>query len=215
LFSRGKFPRFIEKLFLGDVASVGAPASEAKRLRLTHPPEPEFPPLNASQVTAIDAALNSKVTMIQGPPGTGKATVIAALALSFVRSGVHPVLVCAQSNVATEHVTSRIAAAGCKVVRVLATAREQLEDPEFTSKRLAVEAFGEAANALEGRRNEATIIHGAQVVTSTCVSAGGSRLNGLHPRVIIFDEAGQCTDPDLLIPLTRGAERVILVGDHK
>ena len=55
----------------------------------------------------------------------------------------------------------------------------------------------------------------ADIVCTTCTSAGGARIKGAKFPVVIFDESGQCVDPDILIPLVNGAKQAILVGDHK
>jgi regulator of nonsense transcripts 1 len=188
------------------------------------PPRESFQPLNAYQTKAIRTALVNRFTLIQGPPGTGKTTVIAALANCLVRSGIRPVLVCAQSNVATDFATKRIAQTGVNVVRVLSSTREQVEndiDP-FTTKRLCAARFGEhfRKKVDSGDRKgitqmEQRVVQDADVVCTTCTCAGGARLGGTQFATVIFDESGQCVDPDLLIPLVHRAEQVVLVGDHK
>jgi regulator of nonsense transcripts 1 len=193
---------------------------------MVDPPREHFAPLNASQIKAIRAALANRFTLIQGPPGTGKTTVIAALALSFVKAGHTPVLVCAQSNVATDFATKRIAQTGVHVVRVLSSTREQVASDvdSFTTKRLAATQYGEdfttrlASGSPEDHKRvtqmEIKVVNDSDVVCTTCTSAGGARLGrGSYP-VVIFDESGQCVDPDLLIPLVHRAEQAVLVGDH-
>jgi regulator of nonsense transcripts 1 len=192
------------------------------QFNFTVPPAQYFAPLNASQVKAVRTALGSRFTLIQGPPGTGKTTVIAALALSLVESGVKPVLVCSQSNVATDHATLRIAETGVRVVRVLSSTREQVDSSvdQFTTKTIArrknaaeferSQSDPKALTRLEGR-----IVNRGDVVCTTCVSAGGARLRGTRFPAVIFDESGQCLDPDILIGLVQGAEQVALVGDHQ
>lgn len=217
------------ELFLGNTEKL------AKHNRLKHDnfafhqPEAEgFPLLNEFQVTAVNIALSHRFTSIQGPPGTGKTTVIAAIAYSLVRNGVKPILVCAQSNVAADFATKRIAQTGLNVVRVLGSTREAIESDikPFTTRQKAIDRFGAEFESLlqhpddqETRWNiinkEHDIVVGSDVVCATCVSSGGARLKNVFFHTVIFDEAGQCLDPDLLIALTHNAQQMILVGDHK
>ena len=62
-------------------------------------------------------------TLIQGPPGTGKTVTSATIVYHLSRQGQGKVLVAAPSNVAVDHLTEKIAAAGLKVVRVAARSR--------------------------------------------------------------------------------------------
>lgn len=53
-----------------------------------------------------------------------------------------------------------------------------------------------------------------QVICATCAAAGSDMLAGATFPVVVLDEASQASEPEALIPLTRGAEHVVLVGDH-
>ncbi|EAY21670.1 putative regulator of nonsense transcripts, putative [Trichomonas vaginalis G3] len=202
------------------------------KIKDSHPVIPELPPayfkkLNPSQETAIKFILSHRFTLLQGPPGTGKTTTIAALALSFVKNGISPVLVCAQSNVATDFATLRVAQTGVKVARVLSSNREEVagDVDRYTTKNLARTMFGEEFTKLENDKDEASrksitrmdsdVVRQSEVVCTTCVSAGGARLGRIKFQAVIFDESGQCLDPDLLIPLVHGTRQCVLVGDHK
>ena len=191
-------------------------------------PTKYFKKLNPSQETAIKRALTQRFTLLQGPPGTGKTTTIAALALSFVKAGISPVLVCAQSNVATDFATLRVAQTGVSVTRVLSSTREEVAGDinQYTTKELAKAKFGEEWEKVahlkddESRKAvtkmEIEVVRSSDVVCTTCMSAGGARLTGrIKFEAVIFDESGQCLDPDLLIPLVHGCKQCVLVGDHK
>lgn len=68
--------------------------------------------LNAGQEEAIDFAMRcSPVACIHGPPGTGKSTTIVELIRRLVVLGGAKVLACAPSNVATDNLVERLAAA--------------------------------------------------------------------------------------------------------
>ncbi|HZN59744.1 MAG TPA: IGHMBP2 family helicase [Planctomycetota bacterium] len=82
------------------------------------PLEPLEPSLDASQREAVAFALEAKdVALIHGPPGTGKTTAAVELIRQAVRRGER-VLACAASNVATDNLVERLAAAQVKVVRL-------------------------------------------------------------------------------------------------
>jgi hypothetical protein len=53
-----------------------------------------------------------------------------------------------------------------------------------------------------------------QVICATCAAAGSDMLAGATFPLVVLDEASQAAEPEALIPLTRGAEHVVLVGDH-
>lgn len=52
-----------------------------------------------------------------------------------------------------------------------------------------------------------------QVVVCTCNGAGDARLQEMHFRVVVLDEASQATEASTLVPLVKGAECVVAAGD--
>ena len=58
------------------------------------------------------------------------------------------------------------------------------------------------------------ILEHAQVICATCVGAGDRLLDSRRFPLVLLDEATQATEPASLIPLTKGARHVVLVGDH-
>jgi hypothetical protein len=59
------------------------------------------------------------------------------------------------------------------------------------------------------------ILDRAQVICSTCTGAGDPVLTGRLFKAVVIDEATQATEPAVLIPLTRGAQWVVMAGDPK
>jgi len=57
------------------------------------------------------------------------------------------------------------------------------------------------------------IIDGAQVVCCTNVGSGDPVLMERDFRICVIDEATQATEPSCLVPLARGVESVVVVGD--
>jgi len=211
---------FIKKVILGKVSNFKEenfiPNSKAQ----FYQPDPSiFEAPNQSQRNAIEIALKNRFTLIQGPPGTGKTTVVASLAYSFVKSGIRPVLVCTQSNIATDFALKRISQTGVNVVRVISNSIDDTNEltEKYSTKSIAkkrLESLEDPYNSQALIKMERAIVQEADVVCTTCVSAGGSRLATSFP-VVIFDESGQIMDADLLIPLVHSVRQAVLVGDHK
>ncbi|RPD72239.1 hypothetical protein L226DRAFT_467312, partial [Lentinus tigrinus ALCF2SS1-7] len=54
----------------------------------------------------------------------------------------------------------------------------------------------------------------ARIVFTTCSGAGLGILRNVDFDTVLIDEASQITEPCALIPLVKGCERAVLVGDH-
>jgi AAA domain len=99
-------------------------------------------------------------------------------------------------------------------------ARAPLSTDPLLNAILAVPAAGEkdpkevreAAEELMERAREA-VLSQAQVVVATCAAAGGPDLEHHKFKVVLIDEATQATEPSTLVPLTKGAECIVLAGD--
>lgn len=61
---------------------------------------------------------------------------------------------------------------------------------------------------------ERRVITNADVVVSTCDTSGSFVLEEVVFNTVLIDEASQATEPEVLVPITHGAQRVILVGDQ-
>ena len=61
---------------------------------------------------------------------------------------------------------------------------------------------------------ETEIINEHDVICVTASTAASARMKTTF-KAVVFDEAAQLLDPDLLISITKGAERIVLVGDHQ
>ncbi len=77
-----------------------------------------LPWLNASQEQAVNSVLSAKdVAIVHGPPGTGKTTTL----VESIHETLHreaQVLVCAQSNTATDWIAEKLAERGIPVLRI-------------------------------------------------------------------------------------------------
>jgi regulator of nonsense transcripts 1 len=59
-----------------------------------------------------------------------------------------------------------------------------------------------------------TRVKEATIVFTTCAGAGLGVLRKVDFDVVIIDEASQITEPCALIPLVKGCQRAVLVGDQ-
>lgn len=59
------------------------------------------------------------------------------------------------------------------------------------------------------------MISKADVIVSTCDSSGNSVLRDVIFYTVLVDEASQAVEPEILVPIVHGAQRVIIVGDQR
>ncbi|RKP25022.1 AAA domain-containing protein [Syncephalis pseudoplumigaleata] len=55
------------------------------------------------------------------------------------------------------------------------------------------------------------ILEQGPVVCATCIGAGSSQLKGYRFSLVVIDEGSQCTEPECIIPLAKGAQHAIIV----
>lgn len=200
---------------------------------------PGLPELNHSQVAAVRAVLESPLSLIQGPPGTGKTVTSATVVYHLSKQSKGQVLVCAPSNVAVDQLADKISKIGLKVVRLSAKSREEVpstvehltlhyqvrhledrEDSELNKLLRLRDELGEL-NDKDDRRfrslrrsSERELLTAADVICTTCVTAGDPRLSSFRFRSVLIDEATQATEPEALIPIVHGCKQLVFVGDH-
>ena len=198
---------------------------------------PGLPSLNDSQKNALSKVLRAPFSLIQGPPGTGKTVTSATLVYHLSKQRVGQVLVTAPSNIAVDQLTEKIAKTGLKVVRLCSKTREQITSLAVDSLSLHVmlpevagkdfkklqqlkDEMGELSARDERRyrnlkyKSERLILQSADVICTTCVMAGDTRLNNFRFRQVLIDEATQAVEAEALIPVTLGCKQLVLVGDH-
>ncbi|RLV95252.1 ATP-dependent helicase NAM7 [Spathaspora sp. JA1] len=202
--------------------------------RFSHPALTE---LNVSQTNAVRTVLQRPLSLIQGPPGTGKTVTSATIIYHLSKLNKEKILVCAPSNVAVDHLAEKLDLLGLKVVRLTAKSREDVDSSvshlalhnvvnksakgEFKKLIKLKNEVGELS--LEDSRNyfknlrssESKILGKCDIVCCTCVGAADKRLSQFKFRTVLIDESTQASEPEVLIPIVKGAKQVILVGDHQ
>ena len=203
-----------KKSFVADPSVLPKPNPASKiaiAARATHldvpPREPTgFVPellttLNATQRTAYDQVINEKrrLTFIQGPPGTGKTTVAVEIVIGWLREKKGQVLATAFSNQGTDNLCRALHGRGVKVVRV---GQCPIYEPWSMAAQVA------------GGRKEADCIRDADVIACTCVGSGMSLLRSRSFPFVVMDEAAQVMEPAAMIPITKGAQQLVMIGDQ-
>ena len=139
------------------------------------------------------------------------------------------ILVTGFSNVAIDNLAAGLLRLGVRVVRAgrgatqhphIALHELMQRQPEWP--RIKELERGGAAACKEARELkqevQGRLVDGADVVIATCISSGGRDLAhggsaGAFTHVLM-DEAAQAAEPAALVPLTRGCEKLVLVGDQ-
>lgn len=200
---------------------------------------PNLPELNESQKIAVRSVLESPLSLIQGPPGTGKTVTSATIVYHLTKQVKGKILVCAPSNIAVDQLSEKIAQSGLKVVRVVAKSREALqsavdhlslhyqvrhvddrEESELNKLMKLRDEAGELSDRDDRRlrslrrATERELLDAADVICTTCTTAGDPRLSSLRFRSVLIDEATQAAEPEALIPIVHGCKQLVFVGDH-
>lgn len=200
---------------------------------------PNLPELNESQKIAVRSVLEAPLSLIQGPPGTGKTVTSATIVYHLSRQVKGKILVCAPSNIAVDQLSEKIALSGLKVVRVVAKSREALssavehlslhyqvrhvddrEESELNKLLKLRDEAGELSDRDDRRlrslrrATERELLDAADVICTTCTTAGDPRLSSLRFRSVLIDEATQACEPEALIPIVHGCKQLVFVGDH-
>ncbi|CAK9024395.1 unnamed protein product [Durusdinium trenchii] len=154
--------------------------------------------LNKSQIDSLVLSSTRRLTLIQGPPGTGKTTTAVQIVAAMVRYGLVdlPILVTADSNTAVDNLVKGIGKTGVNIVRV--------GRPEAI--REDVKSY-----ALDGRWKD---LKKAEVVCATCIGASGTTLDKVRFPTVIVDECTQAAETAALVPIARGCQQAILIGDQ-
>lgn len=186
--------------------------------------EPELeqiphPDLNLSQNKALAAVVHYPLTLLWGPPGTGKTHTVVRILKQLLTA--HPddrFLVTAPTHNAVDNLMQRfIQESGPKL-----TKREPLRVSTDVSRvNSALRQYTcdamvgrDLSEGFAGRSQAQKKVKESSLVFTTCAGAGLGLLRPEEFGIVIVDEASQITEPGTLIPLTKGCQRAVLVGDH-
>lgn len=155
--------------------------------------------LNESQGNALIHASCARLTLIQGPPGTGKTTTAVQIIVAMINNdmcGGGPMLVAADSNTAVDNLVLGVAKEGIKVKRC----------GRLESMREEVKKY-----SLDGHWSD---LKKAQVICATCIGSGGDALDKMRFHTVVIDECTQASESSTLVPISRGCQQLILIGDQ-
>ncbi|KAG6331888.1 hypothetical protein ID866_7202 [Astraeus odoratus] len=176
--------------------------------------------MNASQVTAIRSC-TAPLSLIWGPPGTGKTTVVVQILRYLLHRFTEcKILMTASTHNAVDNVLERF----------LKINQENNLLPDEMILRVATDV-SKVNKALQSYTIDARVggdmhennrlhkqaqqrVNVARIVFTTCAGSGLGVLRKVNFDTVLVDEASQITEPCALIPLVKGSERVVLVGDH-
>ena len=161
--------------------------------------------LNKYQKRAVQAPLRRWITLVHGPPGTGKTVTAVGIILTLLRTGHSPILVCAGSNTAVDNLLLKLQGHELKVTRVYSTSK--VHSPQVLDSI--------AWHHLKSKYKHLQLARDFEIVGTTCIGAKSEELKDLHPSVILIDECMQATEPECLVPISKGSSRIILLGDHR
>ncbi|KAH9948069.1 P-loop containing nucleoside triphosphate hydrolase protein [Amylocystis lapponica] len=176
---------------------------------------------NPAQLQAVTSIANlpagSPPFVLFGPPGTGKTITVVEAIRQILRADPHArILACAPSNSAADLIASRLSGlTPSDLFRFYAPSRFKDQVPDDLRRYSCATLNGHFSVP-----PMAILMH-YRVIVSTCVSAGfahGISMPRGHFTHIFFDEAGQATEPEVMIAIKTMADdatNVILSGDPK
>jgi DNA replication ATP-dependent helicase Dna2 len=189
----------VRAIVLGDETSI----DDAEWYRLY-----EFGKLahfDESQCKAYAAQARWPLALVQGPPGTGKTRVLGEVAAGLLAAGQR-LLVCAMTHRAVNNALNdciKYAKVSAPIVKLGDRTQTKYLDERVERVEHRDELVGRLARSL------------APVIVGTSVArAPGLDEKGVHFDVVIFDEAGQLTLPQVLCGAI-AAPKAIFFGDHK
>uniref|UniRef100_A0A6B2KXZ2 AAA+ ATPase domain-containing protein n=1 Tax=Arcella intermedia TaxID=1963864 RepID=A0A6B2KXZ2_9EUKA len=197
--------------------------------------------LNPSQTDTIKQVIRRKLSLVQGPPGTGKthtAIQLLCILVSLYAKENISILASAYTNVATDNLLEGLRDNGINALRIgkPVKVREELRDATLQAHlerhpdqkklerlRQQIKEMKGMERACQDKIKEikqiesgilSDIIANAKVICCTCIGAGDPLLLDQYFPLVVIDESTQAVEPASLIPLTKGAQQVIFLGDH-
>lgn len=195
------------------------------------------PKLNDSQNMAVEAATNARLTALWGPPGTGKTHTIVRILLGLVNKFPEDrVLVTAPTHNAVDNLMQKflqtIRALGRPAPAPNSTSTAAPTIHEILKSLRVSTDVGKVSLNLRPHTIDAQLgkdlsqnpklkkqaqdrVSASRMIFTTCIGSGLGLLAKESFEIVIIDEASQQTEPSSLVPLVKGARKVVLVGDHE
>eukprot|EP00668_Euglena_longa_P046586 GGOE01062271.1.p1 GENE.GGOE01062271.1~~GGOE01062271.1.p1 ORF type:complete len:946 (-),score=282.70 GGOE01062271.1:89-2659(-) len=184
-----------------------------------------------------------QLTLIQGPPGTGKTTTAIAIICEWVMWYGWKILATAHSNKGVDNLLQGLVDKNIKVLRVgrggpgegsdlaqyslealvdkhpMNRKREEIQQQLKNAQRANApqNVITDLMNEMRAHSKTAiakVIAQEVEVICATCVGVGAPVMQGLQFDLVLVDEATQAVEPSVMIPITRGAKQVVMIGDQ-
>ncbi|KAG8954847.1 hypothetical protein FRC04_010330 [Tulasnella sp. 424] len=203
-----------------DIRALGLAAPSARARRAVTPFDPRVAanPPQLQAVTAIARLPAGGIPfVIFGPPGTGKTvTVVEAIRQVLSRNATATILACAPSNNAADIVADRLRVAlnPTELLRLNAPSR-------YKDLPQALQAYSLRHDDGSFKVPSKTAMKKYRVIVATCASGSlphGIGIKAGHFTHIFIDEAGQASEPEVMIPIKLNAgpkTTIVLAGDPK
>ncbi|XP_053594922.1 probable helicase senataxin [Microplitis demolitor] len=161
-----------------------------------------------------------KICMISGPAGTGKSKIIANCVFSMLsRKSTERILVCAQSNLATDFIAMELMGQKSKLERAGVRLNViRLGQEEKMNEQVKSVSFASLKKKIRGQ-NPSILLRNANVICSTLASCSNNYIKhffkDIPVSVCLIDEAPQAIEIETCNPLMLGVRILILVGDSQ
>lgn len=181
-----------------------------------------------------------KTVMVQGPPGTGKTHTLVGIVNNLLvnsdfdsQNSPMRILICAPSNGAIDTIAMRLIEdinflssynkdTKLKILRIGQRAKVHRAVLPFHLEHKLDKVFPPPSFHRKRAELREKFLLKAHIILSTLNSVQASSMRVFkdeNPRTrfrcVIIDEAGQSTEPELLMPLVYPISKLILIGDHK
>ncbi|GMH18834.1 hypothetical protein Nepgr_020675 [Nepenthes gracilis] len=199
------------------------PSSCSRKRRIT--PFLMFPisnNLNEEQINAIKMILGCKggpPYVIHGPPGTGKTmTLVEVILQLYATRKDSRVLVCASSNCAADHILERLLSQESVQIRVNEIFRLNASSRSYEEVKPDYIQFCFFEDFIFGCPPLRALLK-YRIIITTYMSASLLYAEGVrrgHFSHIILDEAGQASEPEIMIPISHLSNKetvIVLAGD--